>query len=263
MARWNDRVRAKRAAAQRHYGNWAPNPAAMLAVLLSRLRDTEGRILIPVLSERPALGRRAPSAGRNPSWTRTCGGLRPGLERSGKRCPQRTHPAAGLNIRAWMRVTPAARPKTPFRPKPGHRSIFACTPSRPRRHPARREDFIPRQDFHIVRDIPDPQTRAASRIIACNGDLDTCRRARPWIFRSPGVIDTLENGLGEGVVKLPSVAAASHAPFSDALNAPVIVLPIANHDNGQHGPTRTCGCKPMDGIRLFAILLTDMGANWK
>ncbi|HET9010448.1 MAG TPA: M20/M25/M40 family metallo-hydrolase, partial [Gemmatimonadaceae bacterium] len=30
-----------------HYGNWAPNPAAVLANFIASLRDTEGRILVP------------------------------------------------------------------------------------------------------------------------------------------------------------------------------------------------------------------------
>ena len=30
-----------------HYGNWAPNPAALLANLLAALRDPDGKILIP------------------------------------------------------------------------------------------------------------------------------------------------------------------------------------------------------------------------
>ena len=32
-----------------HYGNWAPNPAAMAAGLITSVRDDKGRILIPVL----------------------------------------------------------------------------------------------------------------------------------------------------------------------------------------------------------------------
>src|SRR6202007_748913 len=30
-----------------HYGNWAPNPAALLIDLLARMRDSDSRILIP------------------------------------------------------------------------------------------------------------------------------------------------------------------------------------------------------------------------
>ena len=31
--------------------------------------------------------------------------------------------------------------------------------------------------------------------------------------------------------------------FTDSLKAPVIGVPIVNHDNNQHGPTRTCACR--------------------
>src|SRR5207253_9670100 len=34
-----------------HYGNWAPNPAVELASLISGMRDTDGRILIPNFSD--------------------------------------------------------------------------------------------------------------------------------------------------------------------------------------------------------------------
>src|SRR5438270_10007490 len=37
---------ATRALHDGHYGNWAPNPAALLASLLASMRDAEGRVAI-------------------------------------------------------------------------------------------------------------------------------------------------------------------------------------------------------------------------
>ena len=43
-----------------HYGNWAPNPASLLANLLAALRDPEGKILVPGIYDGLAAGTGGP-----------------------------------------------------------------------------------------------------------------------------------------------------------------------------------------------------------
>jgi acetylornithine deacetylase/succinyl-diaminopimelate desuccinylase-like protein len=44
--------------------------------------------------------------------------------------------------------------------------------------------------------------------------------------------------------------------FSDVLKAPVVVLPIANHDNNQHAPNENARLQNLwDGIVTYAYLM--------
>ncbi len=48
------------------------------------------------------------------------------------------------------------------------------------------------------------------------------------------------------------------------MGVPVIVLPIANHDNNQHGANENLRVQNLwDGIDLLAGLLVRLGALWR
>lgn len=47
--------------------------------------------------------------------------------------------------------------------------------------------------------------------------------------------------------------------FENAIDAPIIILPIANHDNNQHGPNENLRIKNLwDAIDLYALVLTQL-----
>jgi len=254
-----------------HYGNWAPNPIALLVELLSHMRDGEGRILIPEFysdvrplssAERSALAE-IPSVDASLrqeyglAWSEAGNAflneriLQPALNLRGLE-------AGNTGAQAANAVPAEARASIDFRLVPDQ------TPQRVRRLV---EDFISRQGFHIIYTPPDPQTRFdhARLILLQWGPGYLPSRTAMDIPFSRAVIQSLQKGLGATIIKLPSVGGSIPMQlFSDKLKLPVIVLPIANHDNRQHGPDENLRLQNLfDGIRMFAILLADLGSNWK
>jgi acetylornithine deacetylase/succinyl-diaminopimelate desuccinylase-like protein len=51
--------------------------------------------------------------------------------------------------------------------------------------------------------------------------------------------------------------------FGDVLGAPVIGLPIVNHDNNQHGANENVRLQNLwDGIEAFAAVFAGLGPAW-
>jgi hypothetical protein len=51
--------------------------------------------------------------------------------------------------------------------------------------------------------------------------------------------------------------------WTDVLKVPVIGLPIANHDNNQHGANENLRIQNLwDGIEIFAAIFTGVDGNW-
>ena len=51
--------------------------------------------------------------------------------------------------------------------------------------------------------------------------------------------------------------------FGDALGAPVVVVPIANHDDNQHAANENLRLQNLwDGIEEYAGLFARLGVEW-
>ena len=66
------------------------------------------------------------------------------------------------------------------------------------------------------------------------------------------------------IVRLPSMGGSLPLYlFQEPLELPVIVVPIANHDNNQHGPNENLRIRNFrDGVAMHAALLSGLGAAW-
>ena len=52
--------------------------------------------------------------------------------------------------------------------------------------------------------------------------------------------------------------------LSNLLRLPVVLFPIANHDNNQHGPDENIRLQNLwDGIEMFAGILAKLGKQWR
>jgi acetylornithine deacetylase/succinyl-diaminopimelate desuccinylase-like protein len=52
--------------------------------------------------------------------------------------------------------------------------------------------------------------------------------------------------------------------FSEVLGAPVIGVPIANHDDNQHAANENLRLQNLwDGIEVYATILARLGELWK
>jgi len=249
------------------YGNWAPNPAAMLVHLLASLRDDNSHILIPGFyddvgplnkDEREAYA----------ALPDVDAGLKKELalgrtEASEKLPVAITQPA--LNIRgirvgdvgdkAANIISTEARASLDFRLAPGQK---------PERVRELTEDFVRAQGWFIIHGEPDAATRAAhSKVIRLDWALDYAGyRADLGMPVAKTLAGTIEATIGGPVIKMPMVGGSlPMSIFADALQKPIIVLSTVNYDNNQHAANENLRLKELwESIDIYVGLLTS--PNW-
>jgi acetylornithine deacetylase/succinyl-diaminopimelate desuccinylase-like protein len=254
-----------------HYGNWAPNPLVLMSSLIASMRDDEGRILIagfhddvlpPSRAERAAIGA-APVAD---------GALRAELllgatEASGAPLLERIMLPA-LNLRglsgggvgalAANAVPTVARASIDFRLVPKQ------TPQRVR---ALVEAHARSKGFHVIsgRD-PTPEERLGhARLLRL--DWEGGYPASRTDMSSPvsrAVVRAVEMGTGGPVVVVPTLGGSLPLyHFEEVLGAPLITVPIVNHDNNQHAANENLRLQNLfDGMQVYAALIAHLGALW-
>ncbi len=247
-----------------HYGNWAPNPAQQLANLLASMKDQDGNVLVsgyndsvsPLgAAERRALARLPDTDAqlkRELGIRRTEGG-------SLNLATRLLLPS--LNIRGMesARVGSKARNIIPVRAE-ASMDMRLVAGNDPAAMMDLVEAHIERQGFHVVRDEPDNATRTKYDKIA-----KVVRRQGYPAARTPldsefaaQVITATRRVAGKELVILPS--AGGSLPlylFNEILDAPVVMVPIANHDDNQHAPDENLRLANLwYGVDLFAALFT-------
>jgi len=82
---------------------------------------------------------------------------------------------------------------------------------------------------------------------------------------SRAVLAAVEAGSGGPVVRLPSLGGSIPMYlFAEKLGAPVIGIPIANHDNNQHAANENLRLQNLwDGIEIYAALFVRLGQLWR
>jgi acetylornithine deacetylase/succinyl-diaminopimelate desuccinylase-like protein len=250
-----------------HYGNWAPNPAALLAGLLASLRDADGRILVAGFSDdvRPPTAAEQSAAAAVPDADAA---LREELllaatEAGGARLAERILLPA-LNVRglesgrvgndAANAIPTQARASIDFRLVPDQ------TPERVR---ARVEAHVRARGYHVVATPPDAETRRAHPRIALL-EWDHGYPAARTPLDSPvaqALVRSVEAALGAPVVKAPTLGGSVPMYlFSEVLKSPVIGLPVANHDNNQHAANENLRIQNLwDAIEIYAGVLSGLG----
>jgi acetylornithine deacetylase/succinyl-diaminopimelate desuccinylase-like protein len=129
------------------------------------------------------------------------------------------------------------------------------------------EQFITAQGFFIVRQEPDAETRRQHpRVIKLMwgaGGYKAYRTAMDDPAVRPA-IRAVEQTLGGPVIKMPMLGGSVPMYlFNDVLKTPVFGLPIANHDNNQHGANENLRLQNLwDGIEVYAGVLAGAEANW-
>ncbi|MDB4886275.1 MAG: peptidase [Gemmatimonadetes bacterium] len=251
---------ATRALHSGHYGNWAPNPAVVLANFVASLRDVDGRILVPgYLSDvRPisAADRRAlRTIPVVDSALRADLGLGATEANNALLAERILQPA--LNVRSFHAGPTGAAANAI--PTEATASIdFRLVPDQ---RPARIRELVEaharRQGYTVLHAAPDSATRRAhGRLLrfdwGAEGYAGQRTRADTPIARA--VVRAVTDGLGAPVIEVPILGGSlPTALFADALHAPLIVLPIANHDDNQHAANENLRLQNLwDGIAVFA-----------
>jgi acetylornithine deacetylase/succinyl-diaminopimelate desuccinylase-like protein len=254
-----------------HYGNWSPNPAADLAGLVASMRDGEGRISIPGFAadvrsptdaERRAI---AETPDVDAALKRELGLGR--TEGGGERIEARILLPA-LNVRGFA-AGDVGEKATNSIPTEATVSIdFRLVPDlTPETVRAKVEDFLRARGFFLVRETPDVATRLSHpRVLKVEwGSGYPATRTSMDLPVSRAVVKVLSDATGAPVVRLPTLGGSGpNYLFEQILKAPVLGVPIANHDNNQHASNENIRIGNFwDGIEIYAALMAGLGKAWR
>jgi len=260
---------ATRALHDGHYGNWAPNPAALLASLLSSMRDADGRVAIAGFYDgvRPVSDLDRSAIAEIPDVDAE---LRRSLglahtEAADAPLPERILLPA-LNVRGLLAGRVGAQAANAI-PTEARASIdLRLVPDqKPDALRLAVERHLAAQGFFVVHDEPDLAARLAhSRIVRVE-----------WKAGYPGVRAPMDQpfaravaqAIGEAmrpIVRMPILGGS--VPLStlqEALGRPVVIVPIVNHDNNQHAANENLRLRNLwDGMVVFSALFTGLAAAW-
>ena len=253
-----------------HYGNWAPNPVTMLANLIASMRDDNGRIRIahfyddvaPITAaERRALAQ-IPAVDSALRVEAQLGAT----EANGAALVERIMLPA-LNLRGIRGGGVGATASNTI-PTEATASIdFRLVPHQTPEHVRQLvEAHLRAQGYTIVDHTPTPAERMQhARIVKVT--WESGYPATRVSMESPlaqAVSRATQEALGSPIVRLPTLGGSLPLyTFESVLHAPVIVLPIVNHDNNQHSANENLRLQNLfDGIQVYAGVVANVGRYW-
>ena len=255
-----------------HYGNWAPNPIALLANFVASMRNDDGRILIknfyddvaPITAAdrqaiaampsidsalRVELSLGATEAKNAPLMERI---MLPALNLRGIQ-------SGGVNELSSNTIPSEATASIDFR-------------------------LVPRQTPERIRRLVEAHARALGYFVVDRTPTLAERAAHPKIMKmtwgeggypatrvsmeaplSKAVVQATRETLGTPIVTLPILGGSLPlSTFESVLKTPLIVLPIVNHDNSQHSHNENLRLQNLfDGILVYGGLMAKLGVYWK
>jgi len=250
-----------------HYGNWAPNPIMQLAYLLTSMRDETGRILIDDYYDdvAPLSELERDAIASMPDITES---LKDELsihtpEGDGARLEELiTKPA--LNARGLVAGGVGGK----------GRNIILSTATVsldlrivPGQTPDRVVDLVKAhvagQGFHIVDEDPSPETlRNYPKVAMLDSDDSGYTGLKteldlPTSLRLTKLLRTIYPDL----IVTPSMGGSLPlVEFGNRLSAPIIILPLANHDNNQHAENENIRLQNLwDAIATIGGVLATFG----
>ena len=254
-----------------HYGNWAPNPIALLANLIASMRNDDGRILIknfyddvaPITAAdrraianmpsidsalRAELSLGATEAKNAPLMERI---MLPALNLRGIQ-------SGGVNALSSNTIPTDATASIDFRLVPKQ------TPERVKQLV---EAHLKSQGFFVVDHTPTPAERMAhAKLVKVAWESGyPATRVSMEAPLSRAAIRATEESLGAPIVTLPILGGSLPlSTFESVLKTPLIVLPIVNHDNSQHSHNENLRMQNLfDGIQVYAGLMARLGTYWR
>jgi len=254
-----------------HYGNWAPNPAALLAQVLAGMRGPGGEILIDGFARdvRP-LGEseRRAAAALPPVEDELRRELALGWTEGGGARLQELVMRPALNVRG-LRAGHVGREASNAVPTEATASLdFRLVPDQTPEGVRRQvEEHLRRLGFWIVHGEPDAATRLAHGKVA-RLDWDEGypgARTAMDLPVSRAVVRAVGEGLGRPPLEVPMLGGSIPLYlFTGIMKVPVIVVPIVNHDNSQHAADENLRLQNLwDGIEEFAALFARLDADWR
>lgn len=246
-----------------HYGNWAPVPGQRLAELLASMKDSEGNVIIdgyyddvePLSELEKAALANIPPIDEN--LKRELAVVDPeGTESYNERLLLPSLTVRGLSSGNTGKLARNVVPATATASL-GIRLVKGCDPEKQKDLV---EAHIRKQGYHIVREVPDEETRMKYSKIALVTRGSGYPAARTAIDTPivQEVVNRTKEIIGEDLILLPTLGGSLPLYlFTDVLKKPAIIVPIANHDNNQHAADENLRIANLwYGIKLMSGLLT-------
>ncbi|MCH8958901.1 MAG: M20/M25/M40 family metallo-hydrolase [Proteobacteria bacterium] len=253
-----------------HYGNWAPNPIMMLVHLLASMRAPDGVILVDGFADavaEPGAEALAAIAAAPPvdgllrkdlalGWTEGNGQrlerliMNPAINVRGIR-------AGGVGETARNAIVDQATASLGFRLVPD------LTPEKVQ---ALVDAHIRKQGYTIVREPPDSQTLGQHEKVAL---VEWRESGYPAVWmdmndhRARAMSRILLQARDGELVRMPTMGGSLplHV-IRQGLDVPIVMLPMANHDNNQHSPNENLRIQNLwDAIEVYAAVLAGLDAE--
>ena len=246
-----------------HYGNWAPNPALLLARLLVSMKDENGHVLVdhfyddiaPLSDIEKRAIAEAPDIDADLMREFWLGST----EGGGKKLTELiTLPSLNIRGMASSRIGSQASNVIPATAA-ATMDIRLVKGMDPRTTAERVIEHIRKQGFFVVDQEPTREMRLSHPKVAMvvAGRYEAATRTSMDLPISQEVIRVVESARGPSV-KLPNMGGG--LPLTSVerpLGTRTIVIPIGNHDNNQHSYNENLRLQNLwDGIELMAALIT-------
>ena len=248
-----------------HYGNWAPNPAMILARLLASMKDERGRVTIKGWyddveplgeAERRAL---AEAPAYDEELKKELGINRP--EGAGRPLVELINePSLNVNGLASAETGALARNVIPTT------AVAALDLRLVRGNDHRRQvekliAHIRSQGFYVTDRDPTDEERLAHPLVAkvrVSPGGYNAERTPMDLPVSRAVVAAVQSTSREKIVLMPTLGGS--LPLSlirETLGAPTLTVPVANYDNNQHAENENIRLQNLwDGVETYAALMT-------
>ena len=256
---------AKRPLHSGHYGNWSPNPALLLAKLLSSMKDEHGNIIVKSWADDvepfgPVEMKALAEAPRYDEQLKRELGIAY-TEGNGKSLLERiSQPSLNINGIKSGDVGEKARNIIPttatvvldLRLVKGNDHL---------RQVSKLKKHIESQGYYIIARDPTDEERQKHPLIAKFNHVPgsyNAQRTKMDLPISLAVIEAVQKTSTEPIIRMPSLGGSLPLSIiSETLGQPTITVPIANHDNNQHAENENIRLQNLwDGIEIFASLMT-------
>jgi acetylornithine deacetylase/succinyl-diaminopimelate desuccinylase-like protein len=249
-----------------HYGNWTPNPIMRLAELLVSMRDPTGRILIDgwyddvvplgelerdAIADMPdttdalkdELSVHTPEGGGERLETLIA---RPAVNVRGIS-------AGGVGEKGRNIIVTSATASLDLRLVPDQ------TPARVREL---LEAHVAGEGFHVVHEEPSAATlRAHEKVARLEWESGYPALRTPLDDPMALRLTQLMRRIAPDLIVTPSMGGSLPLhEFGSRLSAPIVILPLANHDNNQHAENENIRLRNLwDAMRIYGAVLAGFG----
>lgn len=248
-----------------HYGNWVPNPIIRLTHLIDSMRDEAGRILIAHFYDDVT-----PSSAAEQAAIAKMPPVESDLKREfgiaategGDRSLNELLMLPALNVRGIQSGHVGAQASNTIQTEATASLDFRLVPAEtPESIKKLVEQHIEAQGYTIVRTTPGTAMRLAKPKIA----------KLTWGAGYPPARTPLDLPLSQQIAKIMTTAGHDPVPvptlggsipmylFQQPANTPVLILPIANHDDNQHAANENIRLQNLwDGIDVYVGLFEGL-----